>query len=161
MTHYQAAIRLRPDDYQPPCMLVGALIKLGRTEQYLDVAHRAMQVLERHLLIDPQDGRALQLGTVIAARLGRRDKARDFAARAIEVRPDSFATYYNVACAYSVLGDVDDALVMLDRAVQHGRGNLEWIGQDPDLNALRPDPRFKALLDRIQDTPAPAETTPT
>ncbi len=161
VTHYQAAIRLRPDDYQPPSMLVGALIKLGRTEQYLDVAHRAMQVLERHLQIDPQDGRALQLGTVIAARLGQRDKARDFAARAIEIRPNSFATCYNVACAYSVLGDVDDALVMLDRAVQHGRGNLEWIGHDPDLNALRADPRFKALLERIQATPAPAETTPT
>ena len=161
VTHYQAAIRLRPDDYQPPCMLVGALIKLGRTEQYLDVAHRAMQVLERHLLIDPQDGRALQLGTVIAARLGLRDKARDFAARAIEARPDSFATYYNVACAYSVLGDVDDALVMLDRAVQHGRGNLEWIGHDPDFDALRSDPRFDALLDRIRTAPVAAETTQT
>jgi adenylate cyclase len=159
--HYQAAQKLRPDDYQPPSMLVGALIKLGRTEQCIEAARRAMQVLERRLLIDPQDGRALQLGTVIAARLGLRDKARDFAARAIKVRPDGFATYYNVACAYSVLGDVDEALDMLERAVQHGRGNLEWIGNDPDFDHLRPDPRFDALLDRIRSAPAAAETTST
>ncbi len=160
-SHYEAAEKLRPDDYQPPSMLVGALIKLGRTDQYSAAAHRAMKVIERHLLIDPRDGRALQLGTVIAARLGQREKAREFAARAIKTRPDAFATYYNVACAYSVLGDVDDALVMLDRAVQHGRGNLEWIGNDPDFDPLRSDPRFDALLDRIRTTPVDAETTQT
>jgi len=159
--HFEAAQKLRPDDYQSPCMLVGALIKLGRTEQYIDVARHAMQVMERRLLIDPQDGRALQLGTVVAARLGLRDKARDFAARAIKSRPDAFATYYNVACAYSVLGDVDDALSMLDRAVRHGRGNLEWIGNDPDFDPLRSDPRFDSLLDRIRTARVAAETTRT
>jgi adenylate cyclase len=153
-SHYEAAHRLRPDDYQPPCMLVGALIKLGRTEQYIDVARGAMQVLERHLLIDPKDGRALQLGTVIAARLGLRDKAREFAARALKARPDAFATFYNVACAYSVLGDSDDALGMLDQAVQHGRGNLEWIEHDPDWDALRSDPGFKSIVSRIRSSPA-------
>ncbi len=156
VSHYEAAQRLRPDDYQPPCMIVGALIKLGRREQYIEAARYAMQVLERHLLIDPNDGRALQLGTVIAARLGLRDKAREFAARVLEVRPDAFATYYNVACAYSVLGDIDDALAMLDHAVQHGRGNLEWIARDPDFDNLRPDPRFDAFLSRIRATTAEA-----
>ena len=33
-------------------------------EQHVEVARRAMQALERQLAIDPQDGRALQLGTV-------------------------------------------------------------------------------------------------
>ncbi|MCJ7451751.1 MAG: tetratricopeptide repeat protein, partial [Steroidobacteraceae bacterium] len=159
VSHYEAAQRLRPDDYQPPCMIVGALIKLGRTEQYIDAARHAMPVLERHLLIDPNDGRALQLGTVIAARLGLRDKAREFAARVLEVRPDAFATYYNVACAYSVLGDIDDALAMLDHAVRHGRGNLEWIARDPDFDSLRPDPRFDAFLDRIRAASPPDKTS--
>jgi len=158
---YEAAHRLRPDDYQPLCMMVGALIKLDRTEQYLDVAHRAMQVLERHFLIDPQDGRALQLATVMAARLGLRDKAHEFAERTLKARPDAFATFYNVACAYSVLGEIEEAIAMLGRAVQNGRGNLEWIGKDPDFDSLRPDPRFDALLDRIRTTPVPAATTKT
>jgi TolB-like protein/Flp pilus assembly protein TadD len=147
---YETAIELRPDDYQALCLLAGSLLKLGRMERHADVALRAMQSLERQLAIDPRDGRALQLGTVQAARLGLRDKSRELAERALEARPDAFSTFYNVACAYSVLGDRDDALAMLDRAVQQGRGNLEWIEHDPDFDGLRSDARFDAIVNRIR-----------
>jgi len=147
---YEEAIRLRPDDYQALSLLEGALLKLGRVEQQTEVARRAMQAIDRQLAIDPQDGRALQLGTTNAARLGLRDKARDLAERALKARPDAFSSHYNVACAYSILGDIDDALKLLDHAVQHGRGNLEWIEHDPDFDNLRSDPRFAVILDRIR-----------
>jgi TolB-like protein/tetratricopeptide (TPR) repeat protein len=147
---YEEAIRLRPDDYQALSLLEGSLLKLGRVEQQAEVARRAMRAIDRQLAIDPQDGRALQLGTTNAARLGLRDKARDLAERALKARPDAFASYYNVACAYSILGDIDDALKMLDGAVQHGRGNLEWIEHDPDFDNLRSDPRFAVILNRIR-----------
>jgi len=147
---YEEAIRLRPDDYQALCLLEGSLLKLDRMEQHEEVARRAMQAIDRQLVIDPHDGRALQLGTTNAARLGLRDRARDLAARALKARPDAFASYYNVACAYSILGDLDDGLEMLDHAVQHGRGNLEWIEHDPDFDNLRADPRFDAILNRIR-----------
>jgi len=147
---YETASRLRPDDFQALCLLEGALLKIGRAEQHAEVARRAMQAIDRQLAIDPRDGRALQLGATSAARLGLRDKTRDLAGRALKARPDAFATYYNVACAYSILGDIDDALEMLDHAVQHGRGNLEWIERDPDFDNLRSDSRFDAILDRIR-----------
>jgi TolB-like protein/Flp pilus assembly protein TadD len=147
---YEAAIRLRPDDYQALCLFAGLLFKLGWMEQHQEVSRRAMQALERQLAIDPQDGRALQLGTVQAARLGNRERARELAERALVVRPNAFSTFYNVACAYSVLGDRDDALRMLDLAVRQGRGNLEWIEQDPDFDPLRSDPRFQAIVDRLR-----------
>jgi TolB-like protein/cytochrome c-type biogenesis protein CcmH/NrfG len=147
---YEEAIRLRPDDYQALSLLEGALLKLGRVEQQTEVARRAMQAIDRQLAIDPQDGRALQLGTTNAARLGLREKARDLAERALKARPDAFSSHYNVACAYSILGDIDDALKLLDHAVQHGRGNLEWIEHDPDFDNLRSDPRFAVILDRIR-----------
>jgi len=151
---YEAAIRLRPDDYQALCLLEGSLMKVGDMERHAEVAIRAMQALERQLALDPRDGRALQLGTVQAARLGLRDKSRELAKRALEVRPDAFATFYNVACAYSVLGDKDDAIRMLDQAVRHGRGNLEWIGHDPDFDPLREDPRFNDIVNRIRTSSA-------
>ena len=147
---YETATKLRPDDFQALCLLEGALLKIGRAEQHAEVARRAMQAIDRQLAIDPRDGRALQLGATSAARLGLRDKTRDLAGRALKARPDAFATYYNVACAYSILGDIDDALEMLDHAVQHGRGNLEWIEHDPDFDNLRSDSRFDVILDRIR-----------
>ncbi len=151
---YEAAIRLRPDDYQALCLLEGSLMKIGDMERHAEVAARAMQALERQLALDPRDGRALQLGTVQAARLGLRDRSRELAERALEVRPNAFSTFYNVACAYSVLGDREDALRMLDQAVQHGRGNLEWIGHDPDFDPLREDPRFNDIVNRIRTSSA-------
>ena len=57
---------------------------------------------------------------------------------------------FPLACAYSTLGDSDDALDMLDRAVQQGRGNLEWIEHDPDFDNLRSDSRFDAIVNRIR-----------
>jgi adenylate cyclase len=153
---YEAANRLRPDDYQPLCLLQGALLRLGRMEEHEGVARRAMQALERHLAIEPLDGRALQLGTVQAARLGLRERSRELAERALKARPDAFSTFYNVACAHSILGDRDEALNMLDQAVRQGRGNLEWIEHDPDFDPLRPDPRFEAIVNRIRTSPAGA-----
>ncbi len=147
---YETAARLRPDDYQALSLLAGTLIKLGRPEDHADAARRAMRALERRLAIDPDDGRALQLGTVLAARVGNGPLAHQLAERVLVVRPDAFSTFYNVACAYAVLGERDDALRMLDLAVQRGRGNLEWIEKDPDFDGLRADPGFLAIIDRLR-----------
>jgi TolB-like protein/Flp pilus assembly protein TadD len=147
---YEAAIRLRPDDYQALSLFAGLLAKLGRTDRQAEVSQRAMQAIERRLGMDPDDGRALQLGTVMAARLGRRDRSRELAARVLVARPNAFSTFYNVACAYAVLGDRDDALAMLDQAIRHGRGNLEWIERDPDLDSLRGEPGFEAMVGRLR-----------
>jgi adenylate cyclase len=155
---YEAAARLRPDDYQAPSLLAGALFKLGRFDEHRVASQRAMVAVERTLAIDPEDGRALQLGTVMAARLGNRERCRELAARVLVVRPNAFSTFYNVACAYSVLGDRDEAIQMLDLAVKHGLGNLEWIEKDPDFDALRGDPRFEAIIDRLRLAPPGSST---
>jgi tetratricopeptide (TPR) repeat protein len=147
---YDAAVRLRPDDFQALALFAGLLVKMGLKDRWREISKRSMEAIERQLAIDPQDGRALQLGTVQAAALGDRQRSRELAARALVVRPTAFSTFYNVACAYAVLGDRDDALAMLDQAVRHGRGNLEWIEKDPDFDTLRGDPRFEAIVNRLR-----------
>jgi hypothetical protein len=47
---------------------------------------------------------------------------------------------------YALEGKVDEALGCLEEAFHHGFGNREWIAQDPDLESLRGEPRFAALL---------------
>ena len=46
-------------------------------------------------------------------------------------------------------GDADKAVDCLERSVEHGFGNKEWIQHDPDLNPLREHPRFQALLEAL------------
>jgi len=143
---YEAADRLQPDDYQVLAMLYGALQRLGDTARMKDVQQRTMQAIDRQLQTDQDDARALQLGAVTAATLGQHERAREFAERALRARPNEFGTAYNCACAFAKMGERDRALELLQQAVRFGRGNLGWIEHDPDLDALRGDPRFEALV---------------
>lgn len=144
---YETAARLEPDDYQSLTLLHDVLRKLGDDEARLEAAgKRAMQAIERQLRSDPDDARAVQLGAVMAVKLGDAERARALAERSLHLRPDEFSAAYNVACVYALLGERDRALDELGRALRMGRGNLGWIGNDPDLDGLRGDPRFDALL---------------
>jgi TolB-like protein/cytochrome c-type biogenesis protein CcmH/NrfG len=149
---FEAAVQLRADDFQALSMLCGTLERLGRSEQMREISARTMQAIEARLSADPDDSRALQLGTVQAAKLGDFARSRELGEHLLRLRPDSFASLYNAACAWTVMADRDRALELIDRAVMHGRGNLGWIEHDPDLDSLRGDPRFEAIVDRLRVT---------
>jgi hypothetical protein len=56
---------------------------------------------------------------------------------------------YNVACMYSSLGRIDQAISCLERAVDKGFGHREWIDNDPDLAPLRSTSKYQAIVDAI------------
>jgi adenylate cyclase len=147
---FEAAARLEPADYQARCLLVTELDKLGRQDEAKAVGTEAMRIIDEHLQRDQQDARALQLGAVLAVRLGEAGRARELVAQSLAVGGDTFSGVYNAACTYALLGDREQALGMLDRAITNGRGNIGWIEHDTDLDSLRGDPRFEAILDRLR-----------
>lgn len=153
---FEAAHRLRPDEYQPLCMLEGTLQRLGRIDEQHRVLQLAMAAIDARLQVEPNDGRALHLAAVTAAKLGDATRVDEYAGRALQSRSGDFSTPYNLACAYSALGNVDRALALLDEAVRTGRGNLGWIEHDADLDNLRNDPRFAAIVERLRQGGAPA-----
>ncbi|HZK78368.1 MAG TPA: hypothetical protein VFC35_05620, partial [Gemmatimonadaceae bacterium] len=55
---------------------------------------------------------------------------------------------YNVACIYSLSGEIDEAVSMLERSVAAGFGHWNWIENDSDFEPLHDNPRYKALLAR-------------
>jgi hypothetical protein len=56
---------------------------------------------------------------------------------------------YNSACLYAMQGDNDRAMELLTAAIERGWGDRPWLETDSDLESLRGDPRFAALLERI------------
>jgi adenylate cyclase len=150
LAYYVAAERLRPEEYQPPCMLAGALFSLGRRDEAFTAASRALGAIDARLAVEANDSRALHLAAVLSARIGQRERALAYIDRVLRLRPDEFATAYNVACAYGVLEMREEALDSLDRAVRSGRGDLGWIEHDPDFDGLRDDPRFDAIVGRLR-----------
>ncbi len=66
--------------------------------------------------------------------------------RALSVDPDDSALLYNVACVYASLKETDRAIEVLERAVDRGFGQRDWIVSDPDLVPLRGTSRYEAIL---------------
>jgi hypothetical protein len=44
------------------------------------------------------------------------------------------------------MGETDQAIALLEKAVRNGFGHKEWIENDPDFASLRDHPRFQALM---------------
>ncbi len=55
---------------------------------------------------------------------------------------------FDIACAYSSLGQKDKAFEALAEAIKQGFGQPEKMNTDPALQPLKSDPRFAELLDK-------------
>lgn len=63
------------------------------------------------------------------------------------------APAYNAACCAARLGQTDDALMWLTRAVDAGYDDHEQLTNDPDIDSLRAMPGFAALVSRATRRP--------
>jgi len=80
--------------------------------------------------------------------LGEAERAKEWAERALLLDPDNVNLRYNFACVLvAELHDVDAALDLLAPAFERMRSQvLNWVKSDPDLDSIRDNPRFKAML---------------
>ena len=128
-------------------MLLGqALVALDRPEEAAAAYRHSSDLVDAHLELNPEDTRALILGAIVNANLGRSERAIEFADRALTVDRDDPMLLYNVACTYSRLGKIDQSLDALEHAVEKGWGDRAWIEHDSDLESIRESPRYKALM---------------
>ncbi|HEY5610835.1 MAG TPA: protein kinase, partial [Thermoanaerobaculia bacterium] len=148
---FREAWNARPEDFQAPIFLGNVLHGLGRPQEALD-AHRAgIQIAERNLELNPDNARALSLGAGALIQLGEKEKGRIWLARALAIDPDDPLLAYNAACAHAGLGDTDDAIALLERAIENGFGQREWVENDNDLDSIRSHPRYAAILTAIDE----------
>ncbi|WNG44657.1 tetratricopeptide repeat protein [Archangium minus] len=66
-------------------------------------------------------------------------------------------TAYSAACAAALEGRKDEAMTWLERSVENGFRDAEWMKQDEDLSSLRELPAFTALLAKLPTLPPHAE----
>ena len=67
-----------------------------------------------------------------------------------ELKKDDSVVLYNLACSYSLLNEIDNALVTIKRAIKCGYEDFNYIKRDNDLLNLRQDERFKKYFTRLQ-----------
>jgi len=64
------------------------------------------------------------------------------------LRPKDPIVLYNLACSYSLLGQIASAVQSLEKAFALGYYDLELLASDPDMENLRKDPRLNDLLEK-------------
>src|SRR5437762_1276857 len=77
---------------------------------------------------------------------GRYAEGLDIDKKLIQLRPNDALAHYNLACSYALLKKADQAIKTLRRAVELGYRDFRYMREDHDLDTIRHDPRFRALL---------------
>lgn len=70
--------------------------------------------------------------------------------RLAALKPDDEVAWYNLACSYSLLKEIDRGLEALSKSISLGYNDFVFMNKDPDLNNLREDSRFKNLMMNFQ-----------
>jgi tetratricopeptide (TPR) repeat protein len=142
---FQAAVREEPTAIR--------YMNLGDTYQRLGRMAEAKQAyLDAIDLADKQlaNSTTYSAGTAAVAakceaKLGRTAIAETRALAALTADKDNDEVVYKLAVVYALAGRIDKSLDSLERAVGLGYSRA-LVRRDPDLQSLRNDPRFKALV---------------
>lgn len=78
--------------------------------------------------------------------LGQKEQAVDFMNRIIQSDSANAGNYYDAACLYSRMGELDQAMHYIEIALEKGFRRFAHIQQDDDLNPIKEMPRFKELI---------------
>ena len=146
---YEEAEILRPEDYQCPTLVAQIYGDLGQTEKAIAAHRRGLRRAEETLKIHPDDTRARYMGANALLVLGDRERSLEWARAAVAQEPDEPMVLYNVGCIFSLAGEPEMAINLLERAVERGLTHRGWFEHDSNLDPLRRNPRFKALLERL------------
>jgi adenylate cyclase len=104
---------------------------------------------EKALESNPRDASAISSAAMSLAAIGEKERAREWAERAMALEPDNHILRYNIACAFVMeLNDHDRALDLIEDSLMHlGVDHVRDAKADPDLASLRSHPRFAKMIE--------------
>lgn len=110
------------------------------------------EFLEIALHHRPENVEALaELGHVYT-RLGRLAEGLAVDRRLVHLIPENPTVHYNLACSLALCGEREAALDALEQAIGLGYADPAFLLQDRDLESLRAEPRFDALVRKLRAT---------
>jgi adenylate cyclase len=143
---YHRVIDLKPEFLSASADLKMTCERLGLKEEVELTRTRLLERLPNHLLQNLDDARARMIHAILLAEINNKDDALRECDQALELSPGDPLMLYNCTCCYSRLGEADRAIDTLRQAIAAGYENFAWLKQDPDVNPLRDNPKFQALL---------------
>ncbi len=125
---------------------------MSRAEQRdLDTKIEFIEGLVRR---DPNYVDALQILGDHYTQRGRITEGLKVDERLARLEPANPLVFYNLACSYSLAGEIDQAANALEKALQLGYRDFDWLAKDPDLKPLRAHSVFDDLKAKIRQLKA-------
>src|SRR6201991_4201046 len=118
-----------------------------RESKDLDVKIQFMEGIVRR---DPEYIEALQLLGDHYTQRGKYEEGLKVDERLSRLEPANPLVFYNLACSYSLIGQVDLAATALEKALGLGYRDFKWLAKDPDLKTLRKHPLFRSIEAKIR-----------
>ena len=148
--YYEKSMSLMETDLNSGSMLLTCYNALGNSQAALRTARVTLARVEKMLVQDPNNATAMGSGALALGVLGDGERAKEWINRALLIDPDNMNARYNFACSLASLfkePDVDAAMDLLGPVYETlAAGFLDHANVDPDLDTLRENPRFKAMV---------------
>ena len=80
---------------------------------------------------------------------GKRTEALAELDRVLKLSARRYVSPADIASIYASLGDADNAILWLDRALEQRAATLGFLAQNPTFDSMHHDPRFVALVERV------------
>ncbi len=128
----QRAVQLEPRSLGANSRLGSVYAELGRYEEALAVYQKAEEIA-------PSIEGWRDVTAYVYARMGRKEEARQMVS-GLKAFP------IDVAGVYAALDDKDEAFRILEEAIEQRKQQLIVLKEDPTLENLHSDPRWKELL---------------
>ncbi len=110
----------------------------------------ALALTEKPLQSDPTNQLMLQVAGYAYAKMGRREEAEAVITRFREIRKTQHVMTFFIATTYAGMGEKEKAFAELEVAFQERDWRVSVLMKtEPMLNPIRDDPRFAAMLKRM------------
>jgi tetratricopeptide (TPR) repeat protein len=116
-------------------------------QRELDTKIEFMEGLVRR---DPEFIDALQLLGDHYTQRGRYTDGLQIDERLARLEPQSPIVFYNLACSYALTEQFDRAALALEKALQLGYTDFNWLARDPDLKKFRQQPAYRDIQKKIR-----------
>src|SRR6266446_2084553 len=146
--YWEKATTLMETDVASPSMLTTCYAALGNSQAAQRAAEITLARAEKVLAQDQNNGAVTGWGVGALAVLGEAERAKEWINRALLIDPDNIHMRYNFVCALARdTKGKETALELLGPVfAKISMSLLNHAKVDPDLDSLRDDPRFQAMI---------------
>ncbi len=113
-----------------------------------------LNIYDQIIELDPKNAEALTYKADVALEMDEPQWAINLCNQALLIEPENKHAYYQMAGAYALLNQPNEALFNLEIAVSDVEGMAEEVMKDPVFSSLLDNPKFQQLLQPdTEDTP--------